>query len=288
MTSETPKEQNETEPKMRIALMGEFSAGKSTLANVLMGEQMSPTQITATQLPPIWYAHGEDRASFVLQDGTEDPIEDGIDDVEVPEDVRAIRVHARCDILESCDIIDMPGSSDPNMNAEAWQNMLPLADAVLWCTPAPQAWRQSEAAIWEGAEPGLWSKSLLLLTRIDKISDPRDREKIVRRVRGEAGEYFRDILPVSLLDAGNASHDSQAWQASGMGRVIDRLLEIFSGSDPAPFEERSIAADAPRNAGSDDDAPAAPKVMPRRVVRTSDARRGRPKARRATNCDSVI
>ena len=44
--------------KPRIALMGEFSAGKSTLANMLVGAQHLPVQVTATQLPPVWISQG--------------------------------------------------------------------------------------------------------------------------------------------------------------------------------------------------------------------------------------
>ena len=52
------------------------------------------------------------------------------------------------EILNLCDIVDMPGISDPNMDADVWRNMLHLADSIIWCTPATQAWRQSEAAVW--------------------------------------------------------------------------------------------------------------------------------------------
>ena len=35
----------------RVALMGEFSAGKSTLSNLLIGKSALPVNVTATQLP---------------------------------------------------------------------------------------------------------------------------------------------------------------------------------------------------------------------------------------------
>ena len=52
-------------------------------------------------------------------------------------------------MLELMEIIDTPGNSDPNMAVETWQRMLEFADAVIWCTNATQAWRQSEAAVWD-------------------------------------------------------------------------------------------------------------------------------------------
>lgn len=309
MTEANPEVQSEAERKPRLALMGEFSAGKSTLANALMGEAMSPTQITATQVPPIWYAHG-DRSAFVeMQDGTERPLTGGFETLDLSEDIRAVRVFSRCEILEACDIIDMPGSSDPNMSADLWQNMLPLADGVLWCTPATQAWRQSEAAIWEGVPSQLWPRSLLLLTRIDKITSQQDRDKIVRRVHGEAGAFFREILPVSLLEATKAGSNPEAWNASGAARVIDGLLEIVtevarsldpSGTfDTLPLASKMsparkvelVSSQAELRPLKEDPGHAesqASRVIPRRVVKAVGAGSSRARPRRASHRESVI
>ena len=47
-------EQPQDEKRPLVALMGEFSAGKSTLSNLLIGKQALPVNVTATQLPPVW------------------------------------------------------------------------------------------------------------------------------------------------------------------------------------------------------------------------------------------
>ena len=63
--------------KPRVCLMGEFSAGKSTLSNLLIGASALPVNITATQLPPVWISHGSDTPYRVDLDGEEfdiDPI----------------------------------------------------------------------------------------------------------------------------------------------------------------------------------------------------------------------
>jgi len=236
--------------KPRIALMGEFSAGKSTLANILMREALSPVQITATQRPPIWYAHGDGPPVRIDMDGTETVIDAQAVNAAAIADTRAIRVFAEADILEACDIIDMPGSSDPNITLDIWQGMLPLADGVLWCSPATQAWRQSEAAMWEEAPPELQANSLLLLTRIDKILSAHDRQRLVRRVQGEAGAMFRAVLPVSLTEAQAAGEDPDLLRASGLEAVLESLLAIIGGleakvADPAQAAPWTLAAPAP-------------------------------------------
>jgi len=219
--------------KPRIALMGEFSAGKSTLANILMREVLSKVQITATQMPPVWYAHGSGAPVRIAMDGTETPIEGEVSGAVSIADTRAVRIYAEADILEACDIIDMPGSSDPNISLDIWEGMLPLADGVIWCTPATQAWRQSEAAMWEDVRPDLQANSLLLLTRIDKILSETDRQRVLRRVRGEVDGMFRAVLPVSLIEAQEAGEDPDLLRASGLESVLEELLQIIADLEPA-------------------------------------------------------
>src|SRR6056297_3007503 len=125
--------------KPRLALMGEFSAGKSTLSNMLLGGAPLPVRITATRLPPIWISHGADRAVAVGHDGTERDLDIAeLDEVSLA-DTRVIRLQTEADTLEICDLIDMPGISDPNMSSEVWTSMIREVDSVVWCTHATQA-----------------------------------------------------------------------------------------------------------------------------------------------------
>ena len=218
--------------KPRVVLMGEFSAGKSTLANLLLNETFSPVQVTATQMPPIWYAQGDAPAIRIAVDGTEEPLDSAPPDLVSVRSTRAIRKFVQADILEACDIIDMPGSSDPHITDDIWQRMLPLADAVIWCTPATQDWRQSEAALWEEAPGRLFPCSLLLVTRIDKVLSAGDRRRVLSRVEREAGPLFREVIPVSLIEAQQADGDPDALRSSGLEAVLAGLEKIIGDLEP--------------------------------------------------------
>ena len=111
--------------KPRLALMGEFSAGKSTLTNLLVGRQPLPVKVTATRLPPVWISHGPESALITNSDGSETPV--SIDDLAgVPMDTtELIRLTLPAEALDLCDLIDMPGISDPNMPSSVWQKLLP-------------------------------------------------------------------------------------------------------------------------------------------------------------------
>ncbi|WP_300035025.1 dynamin family protein [uncultured Roseobacter sp.] len=210
----------------RIALMGEFSAGKSTLANLMIGTNHLPEQVIATQLPPVWVTWGDSEPVLVGLDGTEKEC-DLKNPGSIPSEGTAyIRVCCREEILKHCDILDLPGISDPNMSSDVWERVLPLADGVVWCSPATQAWRQSEAAVWKSLPEELHARSLLLLTRGDMLATQRDKARVLRRVTAETQDVFADTLMISLLQARDSGDDETLWEESGADQFVARFLEI--------------------------------------------------------------
>jgi hypothetical protein len=275
----------------RLAFMGEFSAGKSTLTNLLLGSNPLPMKVTATQLPPVWLTYGEAGAVREDLEGNVTPLDmNDLSDV-VPEETRVIRVSLKADILELCDLIDMPGISDPNMSPDIWQRVVDQADLVVWCTHATQAWRQSEAAVWNSLDADLYSKSLLLLTRFDKLLSEDDRSRVLRRVRRETEGLFADCFPVSLTIAAAADDDPDKWEESGAEPFMTRLLQLlhqvadelnaqsaFAWHQP---DRHDGGADPDRNGSEPAPQAGSPqlRVVPQRVVLQSStgARTARPK-----------
>ncbi len=235
----------------RIALMGEFSAGKSTLANLLLGIDHLPVQVTATELPPIWLTHGTGPMIRVDREGAESRL-DPAELHRLPlSETSYVKMPLTVPFLARCDLIDMPGISDPNMPVAFWQDLLPQADAVLWCTHATQAWRQSEAAVWETVAKSVRDRSLLLVTRIDKVASAQDRVRLLRRLGAETAECFaRPPIPVSLLRAKEGRDTPRDWQESGGADLFCAVEEVLAGlesrghDDPDRSEAR--AAHAPR------------------------------------------
>lgn len=209
-----------------VALMGEFSAGKSTLSNLLIGKAALPVNVTATQLPPVWMSYGKDAPYSVDHDQQEHDVDPSLSGVSVSE-TNHIRIFHESRFLKFADLIDMPGISDPNMAADVWQRVIHHADIVVWCSHATQAWRQSEAAVWSTMPTSFHDKSLLLLTRMDRILSEKDRSRVIKRVERETEGQFRQVLPVSLIQALEAGNDADAWAMSGAGTLLESLIGLI-------------------------------------------------------------
>lgn len=269
--------------KPRIALMGEFSAGKSTLSNLLMGQSPLPEKVTATRLSPVWISYGTNAPYRVDVDGTTEPVSiDRPEDIPV-EQTRNIRLFLEADILEVCDLIDFPGISDPNMSSNVWERMLTEVDAVIWCTHATQAWRQSEAAVWDDMPSTVRENSILLITRFDKLTNEKDRTRVVKRVTRETKGQFGGTFPVSLLQAIQAGEDYDRWEASGAGPFTSHLIDVIekltalTARTELPLYNVDSLSDIP--------APVMSPVVPRRVQRVPDGSRA---ARERTRLDTSV
>ena len=251
-----------SEKRPCVALMGEFSAGKSTLSNLLIGAEALPVNVTATQLPPVWIARGTEAPYLVDLDGQEHDIDLAeLERVSV-EGTNHIRIFHDAPRLAEFDLIDMPGISDPNMAADVWQRVIHHADVVIWCSHATQAWRQSEAAVWSTMPEVLYDRSILLLTRMDKILSDRDQARVVKRVQSETKGLFRKVLPVSLLRALDAEEGSDIWDTCGATELVTSLAELVhevetgetrplapmaSGETPAPVAEDAVDTPRPKS-----------------------------------------
>jgi hypothetical protein len=217
-----------------MALMGEFSAGKSTLLNFLIEENLLPTQATATELPPVWFSQGNSGSYWVDNHGGQHPL-DLANFVAVPKDARYIRLFIMAEILEHCDVIDTPGISDPNLAVDSWRMIGGQANMVLWCSSSTQAWRESERSAWVSLPDRLKKHSILVITRADKLVTQSDREKVARRIARETAGLFRDTVFMATPEAVAAkatlgdAETSPEWEGSGAAALLDRMAASFEG-----------------------------------------------------------
>jgi len=249
----------------RFALMGEFSAGKSTLANLMIGTNPLPVQVVATQMPPVLISHGTAPSVIVDLSGNETPCNiEALQDIDL-EQTAFIRFFCDEDILTRCDLIDMPGISDPNMSSTVWERILPYADGVIWCTPATQAWRQSEAAVWDSIEETIRQYSMLVVTRADMLLSDNDRAKVMRRVNAETEPLFAKSVMMSLINARDGEDDSALWAQSGADEFVETFLTLVDAVD-ATLPDHTVARRAAPRLEPDTEPQTHSEIVPVRPV----------------------
>lgn len=253
--------QKDAARKPRIVIAGEFSAGKTRLISGLIGQDVLPSNVVATALPPIWLVHGPERMAAVSVDGEVRDLET-LDGVSVEDTTYCVVSHP-AEILKTFEIIDTPGSSDPSIPAECWERVLQFADFALWCTNATQAWRQSEKSVWDDFPEHLVGPAMLLVSHADRMPDDRTAERVMRRVRRETKPYFSHYEMASLI------------RSDDVTRVSDYLQQIATdGIAPMGADDPALESIIARWAS--EPAPLRPKaapshhVTPRRVVRKTN------------------
>lgn len=197
------------------AIMGEFSSGKSTLINFMLGEDVAATQVTATPLPPIWFTLTDEPFIRGLRRNGEIEDTDFARDVDFREEYAIIHRGLTCPVLAHCDIIDAPGISDPALHKDYLQFLSRYMNYVVWCTPASQAWRQTEKVAYLKLPEDIRKHSFLTITRVDKLRNAKDRTKVHTRVVRDAGDLFADVVSLQTLKAGEVPVEDRTTDERG-------------------------------------------------------------------------
>lgn len=194
----------------RVVVIGEFNSGKTTLVNALAGacvltpgivtHTLHPTVVSFAAKPSAWAETAARKRKSVAWDRR--------DDVGQDDDIRRLHVGMPAERLKRLTVVDTPGlgfadAEHDRRSLQACRN----ADIVIWCTPAMQAWKASEEQTWLALPAGLRARGLLAVTFADEIASASDVDRLMGRLRAEAGPYFRSVATAEecvalVLDAG--------------------------------------------------------------------------------------
>lgn len=221
----------------RVVLLGEFNSGKSTLANVLLGDGVLPTSIHANTRVPIRLHWAEElRLDVECSDHVRRPIS-----VEAVADVtkghaRLLHLGLPLQQLKAFEIIDTPGFADGLSQVhDLCLQACRRAHIAVWCTSATQAWKASEAAIWASIPARLRRSSLLVVSHKDVLNNGRDEERLKGRLEREVEPHFYRAVLLSSLEAeqanpangGPTATASDTWRRSGGAALAQALGELI-------------------------------------------------------------
>jgi len=206
LEAELRTRRRELDDPLRVAILGEFSAGKSTFLNALVGATVSPMGVLPTTAHVHWLRSGEPGARVVDMHGG--AVAATIDEApRIVERKRAagqtidyVEVTLPIARLSNVDLIDTPGfNAGEPAHEVAVRRAFDIADVAIWLFDARQAGKLSETGpLREARDARL--PVFGVLNKIDQVPDG-ERGKVLDLLRSGFADLAPVVQAVSARDA---------------------------------------------------------------------------------------
>lgn len=253
--------------QFRLAVLGQFKRGKSTLLNALLGDKLLPTDILPVTAIPTFISYaetlsvrvifsgdtgsrlfststGETLAGFLAKYVTEAGNPNNHRQVERVEIGHPARL-----LEQGVVLIDTPGiGSTHRHNTEVAYQVLPQCDAALFLVSPDPPITEAELDYLKEICQQL-PRTFFLLNKVDFL-DEEERVVSLKFLADQLAPLLDctpQVLPVSARNGLRArlSKDLAAWQQSGMAQVEENLIDFFAK------EKRQVLHDSIRRRAGD-------------------------------------
>jgi hypothetical protein len=210
---------------LRLAILGEGNSGKSTLANLLLGNSVIPTfQLPNTRIPTLLCFAASPAISAMMAGGGRAPLTD----TAAQGEMIGVEVGVPIAHLKAFQILDFPGFADPWLGYGSMDVARHRVDASIWCTFSTQAWKESERAAWQALPRRMRGHGMLAVTNGDLLRKEQSQKVLARLAKVAANDFGATVLVASLKaqralaeDGGVA--DAALWESSGGSGVLDAV-----------------------------------------------------------------
>jgi small GTP-binding protein len=236
---------------VRLAIVGEFNAGKSTFINALIGSEVAPTGILPTTATLHHLRFSPDRFAKILFDRGHDPPERivalgelratlGVLDAD---SIQRVEIRMPLPSLARVEVLDTPGFNAPQRAHErVARSALAQADIALWLLDATQAIKQSERVLLEEAQAsGLPLQ--VLVNKADRLT-PTELDRVMAGVREALATAniasWAEPLALSAKRAlAGKLGDARSLAESGWD-AVDKLLDDRIVARSEELKERAL------------------------------------------------
>lgn len=193
---------------LRVAILGEVKAGKSTLINALVGSEVAPADVLEASAIVTVVRHGHGMGTIHSIDGSSDE-RDVSEIVQVLEahrgdaDFASRTAYAELELplgaLRGLQLLDTPGLAASSPLPQKTLERLSEYDIVVWVFNAS---RQGESrALEEFERVGELGKPMLaVVNQIDRIPS-EERQRLLEKFEREVDVYADDVVGLSALRA---------------------------------------------------------------------------------------
>ncbi|WP_148798834.1 dynamin family protein [Campylobacter concisus] len=229
-----------------IAVIGQFSSGKSTFLNALLGQDILPSGLTPVTAKAVRLKFAKmPLLSVKFINGSESLLasSDLAELNKLGEQVSSMTLYAPSEILKEINFIDTPGlNSLRDADTKETKNTLKKVSGAIWLSLANNAAKASELESIKEILKVNDLKAICLINQKDKLSE-EELESLLKHARQTYGELFEDVIAISSKQAllGITNNDKSLLEASNFNEALKAIKECFLNKS---FKENFIKARA--------------------------------------------
>ncbi|WP_103588341.1 dynamin family protein [Campylobacter concisus] len=215
-----------------IAVIGQFSSGKSTFLNALLGQDILPSGLTPVTAKAVRLKFAKmPLLSVKFINGSESLLasSDLAELNKLGEQISGMTLYAPSEILKEINFIDTPGlNSLRDADTKETKNTLKKVSGAIWLSLANNAAKASELESIKEILKANDLKAICLINQKDKLSE-EELKSLLKHARQTYGELFEDIITISSKQAllGITNNDKSLLEASNFNEALKAIKECF-------------------------------------------------------------
>ncbi|MBZ7963468.1 dynamin family protein [Campylobacter sp. 2457A] len=226
---------------INIAIIGQFSSGKSSLLNLILKKECLPTGVIPVTFKPTFLHYAKEyflRVEF--EDGSDLITE--IENLALYTDQRNeikkaknLHIFAPVPLLKKITLIDTPGLNANENDTLTTLSELKNIHAAIWLSLIDNAGKKSEEEVIKENTEILGEYSICVLNQKDKLNE-QELDSVLNYVRKNFSQYFKDIIAISCKEA----KIQESYKHSNFELLIDFLQSIDDQKVKEKFTRRKI------------------------------------------------
>ncbi|MCX2682433.1 dynamin family protein [Campylobacter sp. MIT 21-1685] len=229
------------EKNINVAIIGQFSSGKSTLLNLILQKECLPTGIVPVTFKPTFLHYAKEyflRIEF--EDGSDiitdiSELENYTDQRKRKKEAKSLHIFAPVTLLKKITLIDTPGLNANNTDTLTTFKELQNTHAIVWLSLIDNAGKKSEEDAIKANLPLLSGASICVLNQKDKLS-PNELENILQYAKSVFSKYFTKLIAISCKEA----KEKQSYEKSNFHSLLDFLQKLDEKILKQNFTQRKM------------------------------------------------
>lgn len=215
-----------SESTAKIAVIGQFSSGKSTFLNALLGEEILPSGITPLTAKVCEISYGlQKELSVYFKDGKIRIMPLGflneVDEI-LNTKIDFFKITLPLDLLKNLTFLDTPGfNSNRENDTKVTNEILDSVDGIIWLSLIDNVGKNSEIEILQTHLKKYAQKSICILNQKDRLKNENEIKTSLEYAKNAFNGLFSHIIPISSRMALNKQADS------GIDYILDIIDKEF-------------------------------------------------------------